>query len=121
MKSYGWAPTLLAMTGYEQVRSVVAELAGDHEAAARIELHLPDTGVCAGAGLFDDPDGASAGGAAPRRRRWSRSALRPPAPERWQRSPGPARTVAVGPGGALSRRCVPRRSSLRRSAPAAPP
>ena len=62
MKSYGRAPTFLAMTGYEQVRSVVAELAGDHEAAARIELDLPDTGVCGGAGLFDDPDGASAGG-----------------------------------------------------------
>jgi thioredoxin reductase len=62
MKSYGRAPTFLAMTGYEQVRSVVAELAGDHEAAARIDLILPDTGVCGGAGLFDDPDGASAGG-----------------------------------------------------------
>ncbi|WP_066039597.1 NAD(P)-binding domain-containing protein [Herbiconiux solani] len=52
-KSYGRAPTFLAMTGYEQVRSVVAELAGDHEAAARVELQLPDTGVCGGAGLFD--------------------------------------------------------------------
>lgn len=52
-KSYGRAPTFLALTGYEQVRSVVAELAGDHEAAARIELSLPDTGVCGGAGLFD--------------------------------------------------------------------
>jgi thioredoxin reductase len=62
MKSYGRAPTFLALTGYEQVRSVVAELAGDHEAAARIELVLPDTGVCGGAGLFDDPDGASSGG-----------------------------------------------------------
>ena len=62
MKSYGRAPTFLAMTGYEQVRSVAAELAGDHEAAARVELHLPDTGVCGGAGLFDDPGGASAGG-----------------------------------------------------------
>lgn len=62
MKSYGRAPTFLAMTGYEQVRSVVAELAGDHEAAARVELALPDTGVCGGAGLFDDPDGASSGG-----------------------------------------------------------
>jgi thioredoxin reductase len=62
MKSYGRAPTFLAMTGYEQVRSVVAELAGDHEAAARVELVLPDTGVCGGAGLFDDPDGASSGG-----------------------------------------------------------
>ena len=62
MKSYGRAPTFLAMTGYEQVRSVAAELAGDHEAAARIELELPDTGVCGGAGLFDDPDGAASGG-----------------------------------------------------------
>jgi thioredoxin reductase len=52
-KSYGRAPTFLAMTGYEQVRSVVAELAGDHAAAARVELVLPDTGVCGGAGLFD--------------------------------------------------------------------
>jgi len=60
MKSYGRAPTFLAMTGYEQVRSVAAELAGDHE-AARSELALPDTGVCGGAGLFDDPDGASGG------------------------------------------------------------
>ena len=33
MKSYGRAPTFLAMTGYEQVRSVAAALAGDHEAA----------------------------------------------------------------------------------------
>jgi thioredoxin reductase len=60
-KSYGRAPTFLAMTGYEQVRSVVAELAGDHEAAARVELVLPDTGVCGGAGLFDDPTGAKGG------------------------------------------------------------
>ncbi|MGC7272867.1 flavoprotein, partial [Mycobacteroides abscessus subsp. abscessus] len=38
MKSYGRAPTFLALTGYEQVRSVAAELAGDHEAAQRVEL-----------------------------------------------------------------------------------
>ena len=62
MKSYGRAPTFLAMTGYEQVRSVVAYLAGDHEAAARTELVLPDTGVCSGGGLPDDPDGTSGGG-----------------------------------------------------------
>jgi thioredoxin reductase len=55
MKSYGRAPTFLAMTGYEQVRSVVAELTGDHEAASRVELTLPDTGVCGGAGLVDEP------------------------------------------------------------------
>ncbi|MFD4178674.1 NAD(P)-binding domain-containing protein [Streptomyces anulatus] len=53
MKSYGRAPTFLAMTGYEQVRSVAAALAGDLEAADRVELALPETGVCGGAGLFD--------------------------------------------------------------------
>ncbi|MGL5818595.1 MAG: FAD-dependent oxidoreductase [Phycicoccus sp.] len=63
MKSYGRAPTFLAMTGYEQVRSVVAAVAGDHDAAARVELTLPETGVCGGAGLFDEPDtDAAAGG-----------------------------------------------------------
>lgn len=61
MKSYGRAPTFLALTGYEQVRSVVAELAGDREAAARVELVLPDTGVCGGAGVFDDPSGDGGG------------------------------------------------------------
>jgi hypothetical protein len=45
-KSYGRAPTFLMKTGYEQVRSVVAEIAGDHEAARRVELVLPETGVC---------------------------------------------------------------------------
>lgn len=62
MKSYGRAPTFLAMTGYEQVRSVVAMLAGDVEAAERVELILPDTGVCGGSGLYDDPTGAAGGG-----------------------------------------------------------
>lgn len=50
MKSYGRAPSFLAMTGYEQVRSVVAALDGDLEAADKVELVLPDTGVCNGAG-----------------------------------------------------------------------
>lgn len=58
MKSYGRAPTFLAMTGYEQVRSIAASLAGDQEAAERVELTLPETGVCGGAGLFDDPGAA---------------------------------------------------------------
>lgn len=46
MKSYGRAPTFLLATGHEQVRSIAAALAGDHEAAARVELELPETGVC---------------------------------------------------------------------------
>lgn len=58
MKSYGRAPTFLAMTGYEQVRSIAAALAGDQEAAERVELTLPETGVCGGAGLFDQPETA---------------------------------------------------------------
>ncbi|MGW1884743.1 NAD(P)-binding domain-containing protein [Streptomyces sp. NPDC001970] len=61
MKSYGRAPTFLAMTGYEQVRSVAAALAGDQEAAERVELTLPETGVCGGAGLFDEPEAGPAG------------------------------------------------------------
>lgn len=48
MKSYGRAPTFLMLTGYEQARSIVADIAGDHEAARRVELVLPETGVCGG-------------------------------------------------------------------------
>jgi hypothetical protein len=59
MKSYGRAPSFLAMTGFEQVRSVVAALDGDLEAADRVELVLPETGVCGGSGLFDGTPKAS--------------------------------------------------------------
>ncbi len=45
-KSYGRAPTFLMATGYEQVRSIVAYMAGNIEAAERVELNLPETGVC---------------------------------------------------------------------------
>jgi thioredoxin reductase len=61
MKSYGRAPTFLAMTGYEQVRSIAAALAGDQEGAERVELTLPEAGVCGGAGLFGEP-GTDGGG-----------------------------------------------------------
>ena len=46
MKSYGRAPTFLLATGYEQVRSIAAALAGDRAAAETVELDLPETGVC---------------------------------------------------------------------------
>ncbi|MEU1899428.1 FAD-dependent oxidoreductase [Nocardiopsis dassonvillei] len=62
MKSYGRAPTFLALTGYEQVRSIAAHLAGDREAAARVELVLPETGVCSGGGLPEEPDTAADSG-----------------------------------------------------------
>jgi hypothetical protein len=51
MKSYGRAPTFLMMTGYEQVRSIAADIAGDRAAAERVELVLPETGVCTRGGV----------------------------------------------------------------------
>ena len=53
MKAYGRAPTFLAVTGYEQVRSIIADIAGDKEAAARVELVLPETGVCSRSPVAD--------------------------------------------------------------------
>jgi len=46
IKSYGRAPTFLLATGHEQVRSIGATLTGDTIAAMRVELELPETGVC---------------------------------------------------------------------------
>ena len=46
VKSYGRAPTFLMATGYEQVRSIAAHLAGDEAAASDVRLVLPETGVC---------------------------------------------------------------------------
>lgn len=63
MKSYGRAPTFLMLTGYEQVRSIAAALAGDAEAAARVELVLPETGACNGNGGLPQLETAGAGGA----------------------------------------------------------
>jgi thioredoxin reductase len=55
MKSYGRAPTFLLATGHEQVRSIAAFLAGDIEASRRVELDLPQTGVCS-SGLAPNDD-----------------------------------------------------------------
>ena len=63
MKSYGRAPTFLMLTGYEQARSVVSAIAGDWEAARRVELVLPETGVCSTD--LSDVAGACCGTAAP--------------------------------------------------------
>ena len=66
IKSYGRAPTFLMITGYEQVRSIAADIAGDREAAERVELELPETGVCTRGGV-EGGAGASGccGGPAP--------------------------------------------------------
>lgn len=65
MKSYGRAPTFLMATGYEQVRSIAAWLAGDFEAAARVELELPETGVCSAPAEREIADGCCGPVAAP--------------------------------------------------------
>ncbi|MFI5487920.1 FAD-dependent oxidoreductase [Micromonospora echinaurantiaca] len=64
MKSYGRAPTFLMATGYEQVRSVVAALAGDWAAARDVRLELPETGVC-NSNPADSVSGDSCCGTAP--------------------------------------------------------
>lgn len=64
-KSYGRAPTFLMRTGYEQVRSVVAELAGDHAAAREVQLVLPETGVCNVSSIVGGSASACCGGPAP--------------------------------------------------------
>ncbi|RRS01215.1 FAD-dependent oxidoreductase [Glycomyces terrestris] len=61
MKSYGRAPTFLLATGYEQVRSVAAALAGDREAADKVELDLPETGVCSSSRSLEATSIADAG------------------------------------------------------------
>jgi hypothetical protein len=65
MKSYGRAPTFLMMTGYEQVRSIVADIAGDRAAAERVELVLPETGVCSRPLTADSAGEGCCGGPAP--------------------------------------------------------
>jgi thioredoxin reductase len=46
MKSYGRAPTFLLATGYEQIRSVTAAIAGDHAKAAAIPAGPPTARFC---------------------------------------------------------------------------
>lgn len=58
VKSYGRAPTFLMATGFEQARSVVAAIAGDLAAADRVELDLPETGVCS-VGVAEAPAAGS--------------------------------------------------------------
>ncbi|WP_207537636.1 NAD(P)/FAD-dependent oxidoreductase [Sabulicella rubraurantiaca] len=62
MKSYGRAPTFLLATGHEQVRSIVAHLSGDEDAARRVELALPETGVCSGPTKPHDRKASAAAG-----------------------------------------------------------
>lgn len=57
-KSYGRCGTFLMYTGYEQVRSVVAELCGD-ESANETVLQLPDRGLCSACDAWMEEYGSS--------------------------------------------------------------
>jgi hypothetical protein len=65
VKSYGRAPTFLLATGYEQVRSVAAAIAGDFAAADDVRLVLPETGVCS-APAGESAEAGCCGGPAPK-------------------------------------------------------
>ena len=87
MKSYGRAPTFLLRTGYEQVRSVVAALAGDWEAARTVELRAArDRRLQRG----------RARGAAPERRR-AAARLRARGGRATARAPRPSSTAPRAP------------------------
>jgi thioredoxin reductase len=62
MKSYGRAPTFLMATGFEQVRSIAAALAGDWVAARDVQLNLPETGVCSSSLVYGGTEDGQAGG-----------------------------------------------------------
>jgi thioredoxin reductase len=66
IKSYGRAPTFLLLTGYEQVRSIAAAIAGDLAAADDVRLVLPETGVCSTRPVtLTDESASCCGGPAP--------------------------------------------------------
>jgi thioredoxin reductase len=66
IKSYGRAPTFLLLTGYEQVRSIAAAVAGDLAAADDVRLVLPETGVCSTRPVIvTDESAGCCGGPAP--------------------------------------------------------
>ncbi len=65
IKSYGRAPTFLLLTGYEQVRSVAAAIAGDLAVADDVRLMLPETGVCSTRPVVANVSAGCCGGPAP--------------------------------------------------------
>ncbi|MEN9545057.1 MAG: hypothetical protein RLZZ598_1890 [Pseudomonadota bacterium] len=104
VKSYGRAPTFLMATGFEQARSVVAAIAGDIEAADRVELDLPETGVCSASGS------ATAGSAD--------ASCCPSAPS--APAPAPVGTVSgCGSGGCGTAAAAPKRAAAATAPPKA--
>ena len=94
IKSYGRAPTFLLLTGYEQVRSIAAHLAGDHAAADDVRLVLPETGVCNATLDQVAPGGACCTGAEPQAQE---PCCERPAAQKATTCCGPAKVAAVKP------------------------
>lgn len=103
VKSYGRAPTFLMATGFEQARSVVAAIAGDLAAADRVELELPETGVCGVPGQADDEAGSCCGPAPAHAGESLTAATVATAPA----SAGGCGPASCGPAPAATRRPVP--------------
>jgi len=107
-KSYGRAPNFLMATGYEQVRSVVAALAGDLAAADEVRLELPETGVCntsfSGAASPAPSAAACCGGPAPA---GSASCCALDAAEKAQGAAGCANSTACRPKAPAAPRAKP--------------
>ena len=53
------------VAGSQEIKEQLDRARTDREAARRVELSLPDTGVCGGAGLFDGEEGGGGGCCAP--------------------------------------------------------
>ncbi len=104
-KSYGRAPNFLMATGYEQVRSVVAALAGDLLAAEDVQLELPETGVCSTRQVYDSEPAAASGccgGSAPEP---STGCCLADAQAKGAGQPGCGCTVRPGPSPAATGEC----------------
>src|SRR5699024_7202329 len=119
MKSYGRAPTFLMATGYEQVRSIAAALAGDQQAADDVHLVLPETGVCTTdlGGTCDTPAPATP---APTHQRSSTPANAAPVPPP-TRPPPPAPPPCTPPTPPTRYLLGPAFPPPPRAAPAPPP
>ena len=77
MKSYGRAPTFLALTGYEQVRSVVAALTGDQRGPPGSSSPCPTPASAGAPDCSTTRPARRPEAAAARLRRWVRRAISP--------------------------------------------
>ena len=109
-KSYGRAPNFLLATGHEQVRSVIAALAGDLAAADDVRLELPETGVCST--QFDEASSGCCG---------TGEAVSLPGAARVAGAPAKVASCATAPGKASGCGTAPAKAASGCCAPSAAP